>query len=297
MPGSFLSADTNFPDLEGKGSTEEKLKAISSYLYLLLEQLRYTLNNLGQDNFNEAEFEILSKTITQPVEIRLKDAEGNVATLFASAEGFKAQVQGIEGNLSSVQQTATDLTQKFQKQSGEITSIKSDISGVKVSFQQQGKTVASIKQTIEGLGIFTINGNSALSGTSLYFYDGDDHEPLFGPTIGHVEGKGNIIGQMAIDNKGSGNGNAKYRMFVGTGRGIKNMSEVGYPLKLQSAGDSNYSAYGHIYIQAGEAGGMNGDENYVYINVGSTNRKTSYEFRPNGIYCNGKRIVDNTKEV
>ena len=153
-------------------------------------------------------------------------------------------------------------------------------------------------QTIEGLGISNEDGNSNLSGVALYFYDGSDHRTIFGPAIGYVAGKGNIVGQVRIDDKGSGTeGESQFRVFVGSGRGVQNMSEVGYPLKLQSGGNSNYSAYGHIYIQAGEEGGMHGNKNYVHIKVGSTNENTEYKFTPDGIYCNGKRIVDNTKEV
>lgn len=53
MPGSFLTADTSMPDLSKAGSTEEKLEMIQNYLYMLLENLRYTLRNLDpSENFN-----------------------------------------------------------------------------------------------------------------------------------------------------------------------------------------------------------------------------------------------------
>ena len=52
MPSEFAALDTSFPDLEGK-TTEEKLRSMTDYLYQLLEQLRYTLHNLGTENLNE----------------------------------------------------------------------------------------------------------------------------------------------------------------------------------------------------------------------------------------------------
>jgi hypothetical protein len=102
MPGSLLTADTNFPDLSGGGSTEEKLQAVSGYLYMLLEQLRYTLNNLGQENFNDTELSNIGKIITEPVTIRLETAEGTLAALKFDVDGLEIQTDGastyITGN-------------------------------------------------------------------------------------------------------------------------------------------------------------------------------------------------------
>ena len=52
MPSNILTADTGFPDLTGEGKSEEKFAKISSYLYMLLEQLRYSMANLDKENFN-----------------------------------------------------------------------------------------------------------------------------------------------------------------------------------------------------------------------------------------------------
>lgn len=41
MPGSILSADTNFPNFSDQQSDSEKINVIQNYLYMLLEQLRY----------------------------------------------------------------------------------------------------------------------------------------------------------------------------------------------------------------------------------------------------------------
>ena len=47
MPSNLLTADTSFPNLKSSKSTDEKFGEVSNYLYMLLEQLRYTLGNLG----------------------------------------------------------------------------------------------------------------------------------------------------------------------------------------------------------------------------------------------------------
>lgn len=55
MPGSILNADINFPHFTGQETTDEKLGIVTDYLYMLYEQLRYSMSNLGVENFNDAE--------------------------------------------------------------------------------------------------------------------------------------------------------------------------------------------------------------------------------------------------
>ena len=42
MPSNWLYIDTNFPAFTGEESMEEKVTSIQDYMYLLVEQLRYT---------------------------------------------------------------------------------------------------------------------------------------------------------------------------------------------------------------------------------------------------------------
>jgi len=55
MPAGLFEADTSFPNLTNKKTTDEKIKAIQDYLYMLLETLRWTLRNLSPENFNDEE--------------------------------------------------------------------------------------------------------------------------------------------------------------------------------------------------------------------------------------------------
>ena len=63
MPGNLFSADVGFPDLSGKQSTDEKLRAVQDYLYILLETLRWTLRNLSPENFNTQELDNWAQTL------------------------------------------------------------------------------------------------------------------------------------------------------------------------------------------------------------------------------------------
>ena len=108
MPSNILSADAFFP-ASGAGTTEEQLNTLRNYLFLLLEQLRYTLNNLDTSNVNGAELSRFVSSVTEPVYARIEDSEGSIASLALTAAGLTSRLNDAEGNLSTLTQTANRI--------------------------------------------------------------------------------------------------------------------------------------------------------------------------------------------
>lgn len=59
-----MFADSSFPRIEEGEDPKASIRKIENYLFMLLEQLRYTLQNLGEGNFNDAEMEAYFKKLT-----------------------------------------------------------------------------------------------------------------------------------------------------------------------------------------------------------------------------------------
>ncbi len=78
MPGNLLFADKQFPNITG--NNENDLKAILNYMYMLQEQLRYTLGNISTENLNENDFTVKSENIEF-------DEVTTLNTLYADAIG------------------------------------------------------------------------------------------------------------------------------------------------------------------------------------------------------------------
>ena len=134
MPSNLLNADTGFPDLMGNQSTDEKFRMVSDYLYMLLEQLRYSMANLGAGNFNDAELDAIGKTITAPIYIDLENAAGAIHELRITADQLTSRMEDAEGNISSIEQYARSIT--LEVSNGETSSsIKLLADGVAVSSQ------------------------------------------------------------------------------------------------------------------------------------------------------------------
>lgn len=167
MPTSLLSTDTMFPNFKGNETTEEKVDQIQNYLYMLVEQLRYSMANIGAENFNETEFDNIVNLITEPVYLQLKNETGDINSYVqATAENLSARITGISDLLDETQQTTTELTASL---SG-ITANVSDLSGKYTSLQQ---TVSGLTLTASDNGdtsTITLSANgTAITSASIKF--------------------------------------------------------------------------------------------------------------------------------
>ena len=143
---SLSNLDLNFPRFTEE-TTEEKVSQIQDYLYILLENLRYTLSNLGAENFNPVS---LSK-ITEPVSAKIKDLEGNVTELNITAQGLSTRVSSAEGNISSLEQTASGLTSRVQSAEGDISSLQQTATGLTSRVSSAEGNITTLTQTATGL--------------------------------------------------------------------------------------------------------------------------------------------------
>lgn len=110
MPGNLLSVDTSFPTFTPEQTNEQKLDVVTNYLYMLLEQLRYTLANLGAGNFNDTELDEIGMKITQPIYVDLENAAGAIADLTLTADQLTSRLEDAEGNISAIEQYAKSIT-------------------------------------------------------------------------------------------------------------------------------------------------------------------------------------------
>lgn len=163
MPGNLLAADLNFPTFTEGQSNEEKLEVVTNYLYMLMEQLRYTMANLGVGNFNDTELSELGTIITSPVYLQLQNQAGAILDLSATADNLSTRLESAEGDITSIDQYAKSIT--LSVNNGETSSTIELLAG--------GTQIASQIIQMDGLVTFTgledgttvINGGCIQTGT------------------------------------------------------------------------------------------------------------------------------------
>lgn len=160
MPNSLQTLDTSFPKIDNHQTTEENFLQVTNYLYMLLENLRYTLGNLGAENFNDTELDSIGYWIRQPVMVRLEDTEGHLASLDIEASKISARLEDAEGNINLINTTATGYYARIESAEGDINSLNitvenlssqiSGIDGAMSSIQQTSNALMLRVQTAEG---------------------------------------------------------------------------------------------------------------------------------------------------
>lgn len=173
MPSNWLYIDTNFPSFTQKESASDKIETMQDYLFMLVEQLRYTLHNLDLSNMNKTATDEFVKQITDPIYGEIKDAEGNITQVALVAEGLAARIGDAEGNITQLQATAKGLQASVSNLNGSVTNLTADVNGIRT--QVRGKIGTSEAQTLidQSLNGITLSATSGESGTIFkLMYDG-----------------------------------------------------------------------------------------------------------------------------
>ncbi len=161
MPSNLLNADTSFPRFAGQTSDSEKIEKITSYLFMLLEQLRWSLSNLDKDNFNDAGLGEIGEIITQPVYIRLEGTEGDLHKLDLTAQSLSSRIQDAEGNVSQLQQTARTLTSRIADTEGNVSTLQQTAHSLSSRVQDAEGNASTALQLANGMRLSVTNGDSS----------------------------------------------------------------------------------------------------------------------------------------
>lgn len=191
MPGNLLSVDTAFPTFTSEQSNEEKLDVVINYLYMLMEQLRYALANLGAGNFNDAELDEIGIKITQPIYADLENAAGAIADLTLTADQLTSQLEDAEGNISSIDQYARSIT--LNVSNGEKSStIKLMAGGTVIASQIVKFSGTVVFEDLENEGQSVINGANLITGTVTA-------DNIRGRYVDLLDPDGDISGTISIE--------------------------------------------------------------------------------------------------
>lgn len=151
MPSDWLYIDTNFPTFTGEEKMDEKVSTIQNYLFMLVEQLRYTLHNLDLSNMNSTAVSQYSETLTEPIYARIEDDEGNLAQLQATAAGLAGRISDAEGNITQLSATAAGLAGQISDIQGNVTQLGVTAAGLASRVSDVEGNVSTLQQTAQGL--------------------------------------------------------------------------------------------------------------------------------------------------
>lgn len=273
MPSNWLYIDTNFPSFTQKESANDKIETMQDYLFMLVEQLRYTLHNLDLSNMNKAAADGFAKAITDPVYAEIKDAEGNINQIGLTAQGLAARMENAEGNITQLVATADGLGARVSSLDGSVTNLTADVNGIRATVS--GKIDGTEAQTLidQNMNQITLAAVSGSNGTVFMLNKNGVQVASTGTVDLHVKAV-NIDGTLTAGKlRGS---TVKlidevYQMTVGALDLAYTTTGVGVALRTLYGG-MQLQAVGNVFLQAinTQTGGasitMDAESRYISFN-------------------------------
>ena len=151
MPSNWLYIDTNFPSFTQKESDGEKIETMQDYLFMLVEQLRYTLRNLDLKNMNKAAMNGFLQNIREPIYAKIEDTNKNVNELSITAQGLSARISNAEGDITQLGVTADGLAARISSAEGNITQLGATADGLAAEIKNAKGDITQLGARADGL--------------------------------------------------------------------------------------------------------------------------------------------------
>lgn len=152
MPANWLYMDSKFPDFNGDISTEEKLNQLQNYLYMLVEQMRYTTQNLDTTNMNQNALNFWEESITKPLYLMLEGEGERLTQLSVTADGLTAMVQSQQQQVQEVKDAQEDAQNALEGLDQSVQEISSRVDLALTSDQVE---IAIEKKLAQGVDTVT----------------------------------------------------------------------------------------------------------------------------------------------
>lgn len=152
MPANWLYMDAKFPDFDGDISTEDKLAQVQNYLYLLVEQMRYTMQNLDTTNLNQTALNVWEEAITKPLYLLLEGEGERLTQLSVTADGLTALVQSQQQQVQEVKDAQSDTQETVEGLEESLAQVSSRVELALTSDQVE---IAIEKKLAQGVDTVT----------------------------------------------------------------------------------------------------------------------------------------------
>lgn len=231
MPTTFQLVETTFPNGEGK-TTQEQINGVYDYLFVLLEQLRYTLFNLDESNLNQNALSEFIKNISKPIYAKIEDTDKNVNELSITAKGLAARISNAEGDITEISATVDGLQTTV---AGKIdgtqaqTLISQNLSSITLS-ATSGNSGTVFRISKDG-AVLASTGNVDIHVKSVNIDGTLTAGAVRGDTVAIMDGYGNTVGGIIpVDTSGGFSGMG----ITSLNGGIKMVAPVGNNIYLAS---------------------------------------------------------------
>lgn len=161
MPSNWAMIDNSFPSWTGTESPRVMIVELQNYLMILVEQLKYQLNNLDSKNWNDAALKELKSLTTEGVETELSNMLKDLTAGLETLSTMAGRLQQAETTIAYLEQSQWTLDNTVADLQVQVNGLDGDIANLFAVVKPDGDGGVQIGQAekeIRIIGKVYING-------------------------------------------------------------------------------------------------------------------------------------------
>lgn len=137
MPSNWAAVDTNFPTFTGEEPLPKQIMDLHNYMFVLTEQLRYSLANLNASNWNATALQDLQ--------------DGATAAIVQQVNQLTIVVNALLGQVGSLQGRIATLSTENAEQGEDIQLLQTGYAELQAACQALSGRVQELETDVAGL--------------------------------------------------------------------------------------------------------------------------------------------------
>ncbi len=109
MPKSWAMVDSNFPTFTGEEKPREQITALVDYMFVLVEELKFQLENLDSSNWNTKALQTFQTDTTADVSQQVAVLAANLALVTNEMAAISSRVSAVESLSGRIKTVEIDL--------------------------------------------------------------------------------------------------------------------------------------------------------------------------------------------
>ena len=169
MGSNWLSVDNNFPTFTGTESLKEQVRQIHDFMPVLIESLKYQLNNLDSSNWNTKAMQTFQSDTTKEVEDALDNTDMELANLIHDLEELDRRLVSLAGrvtdneiDISYIQKWKSEVTEQVDTLETALGLMQADADRLEqvIKVDEDGNlTLGAEGKILQLLGTVYLNGS------------------------------------------------------------------------------------------------------------------------------------------
>lgn len=109
MPRRWSMVDSNFPTFTGEENPREQITTLVDYMYILVEELKFQLENLDSSNWNSKALQTFQTDTTADVSEQVSALAANLLLVTNEVAAISSRVSAVESLSGRMKTVETDL--------------------------------------------------------------------------------------------------------------------------------------------------------------------------------------------